>query len=72
MEAIHSQIDTGRVTYVHKDEDPRDYKVSFDKIRSVLGFNTAMTVPDGIGEVIDRLSVGAFPDPFGSRYRNVP
>jgi nucleoside-diphosphate-sugar epimerase len=72
VEAIHSQIDTGRVTYVHKDEDPRDYKVSFDKIRSVLGFNTAMTVPDGIGEVIDRLSVGAFPDPFGSRYRNVP
>jgi nucleoside-diphosphate-sugar epimerase len=72
VEAIHSQIDTGRVKYVHRDEDPRDYQVSFDKIHSVLGFNTLMTVPDGIGEIIDRLSAGAFPDPFASRYRNVP
>jgi len=72
VQEIRKLTDRGTVSYVHRNEDPRDYKVSFDKIRSVLGFNTAMTVPDGIGEVIDRLSVGAFPDPFGSRYRNVP
>ena len=40
-----------RSTYVRRDEDPRDYKVSFDKIREVLGFETLMTVPDGIAEV---------------------
>ena len=27
-----AQIDRGNVTFVHRDEDPRDYKVSFDKI----------------------------------------
>ena len=43
-----------RSTYVKRDEDPRDYKVSFDKIRAELGFETLMTVPDGIAEIIAR------------------
>jgi nucleoside-diphosphate-sugar epimerase len=70
VEEIRRQIPAGRVTYVHRDEDPRDYKVSFDKIREQLGFNTLMTVPDGIAEVIDGLGAGHFPDPFDARYRN--
>jgi nucleoside-diphosphate-sugar epimerase len=72
VEEIHSQIDTGSVKFVHRDEDPRDYQVSFDKIRSTLGFETLKTVPDGIDEVIHQLSAGAFPDPFDARYRNIP
>lgn len=71
VEEIRRQIPTGRVTYVHRDEDPRDYKVSFDKIHERLGFRTLMTVPDGIAEVIHGLEVEEFPDPFGARYRNV-
>ena len=54
------------------DEDPRDYKVSFDKIREQLGFETLMTVPDGIGEVIAALDAGEFADPFDGKYRNIP
>ena len=52
------QIDRGSVTYVKRDEDPRDYKVSFDKIRAELGFETLMTVPDGIAEIIAALEAG--------------
>ena len=37
VEIIESKVDTGSVEYVKRDEDPRDYKVSFDKIKSVLG-----------------------------------
>jgi nucleoside-diphosphate-sugar epimerase len=72
VEEIRKQIDRGSVSYVHRDEDPRDYKVSFDKVRSRLGFETLMTVPDGIGEVIAALDAGAFGDPFDPRYKNVP
>jgi nucleoside-diphosphate-sugar epimerase len=72
VEVIQSQMDTGKVSYVRRDEDPRDYKVSFDKVREVLGFETLMTVPDGIAEVAAALSAGAFPDPFGRSYRNIP
>jgi nucleoside-diphosphate-sugar epimerase len=70
VEEIRKQVDSGRVSFVHRDEDPRDYKVSFDRIRSELGFETLMTVPDGIGEIIESLSAGAFGDPFDPRYRN--
>jgi nucleoside-diphosphate-sugar epimerase len=72
VEEIGRQVDRGRVSYVHRDEDPRDYKVSFDKIRSQLGFETLMTVPDGIAEIVTGLDEGAFGDPFDPRYRNVP
>jgi nucleoside-diphosphate-sugar epimerase len=69
---ISGQLDRGKVSYVRRDEDPRDYKVSFDRIRSELGFETLMTVPDGIAEVIAALDAGAFGDPFDGRYRNIP
>jgi nucleoside-diphosphate-sugar epimerase len=72
VEEIGKQISTGRVSYVHRDEDPRDYKVSFEKIRSELGFQTLMTVPDGIAEIIAALGAEQFGDPFDARYRNIP
>lgn len=72
VEEIGKQIDRGKVSYVHRDEDPRDYKVSFDKIRAQLGFETLMTVPDGIAEVIGALDKEDFGDPFDGRYRNIP
>lgn len=74
VEEIARQLPEGRgtVTYVKREEDPRDYKVSFDKVREVLGFETEQTVPDGIGEVIAALDAGELPDPWDARYRNVP
>jgi nucleoside-diphosphate-sugar epimerase len=72
VEAIRKLTDRGEVVYVHREEDPRDYKVSFDKIRDTLGFETEMTVPDGIAEVLDALEHNRFTDPFDGRYRNIP
>jgi nucleoside-diphosphate-sugar epimerase len=72
VEEIQKQTDRGKVSYVKKNEDPRDYKVSFDKIKAELGFETLMTVPDGIAEIIAGLDAGTFGDPFDSRYKNVP
>ena len=72
VEEIGRQIDRGRVSYVKKDEDPRDYKVSFDKIKAELGFETLMTVPDGIAELLAALDEERFGDPYAARYRNIP
>ena len=72
VEEIRKQTDRGSVSYVKKNEDPRDYKVSFDKIKAELGFETLMTVPDGIGEILAGLDEGKFGDPFDPRYKNVP
>ncbi len=72
VEEIGRQTDRGKVSYVRRDEDPRDYKVSFDTIRAELGFETLMTVPDGIAEILAGLDAEAFGDPFDPRYKNVP
>ena len=72
VDEIQRQVGRGKVAYVKRDEDPRDYKVSFDKIREVLGFETELTVPDGIGEVARALDEDRWPDPWGARYRNIP
>jgi nucleoside-diphosphate-sugar epimerase len=72
VEEIQKQVDRGNVSYVKRDEDPRDYKVSFDKIKSVLGFETKKTVPDGIADIVQALDEDRWPDPWGPRYRNIP
>jgi nucleoside-diphosphate-sugar epimerase len=72
VEEIQRQVGRGNVSYVKRDEDPRDYKVSFDKIREALGFETQLTVPDGIAEIAQALDEDRWPDPWGPRYRNIP
>jgi nucleoside-diphosphate-sugar epimerase len=72
VEIIRSQIDRGTVSFVHRDEDPRNYKVSFDKIARVLAFEPAMTVTDGVAEIVAALDGGRFRDPFDGRHRNIP
>lgn len=72
VEEIKRQVSTGTVRYVSREQDPRDYKVSFERIRSVLGYETERTVPDGIAETASALAAGLFTDPYHRRYRNTP
>lgn len=69
-ELITGHLGRGEVTYVSRNEDPRDYKVSFERIRKELGFVAEHTVPDGIAEVAAALEAGRFPDPFAPTYSN--
>jgi nucleoside-diphosphate-sugar epimerase len=68
---ITGHLGRGEVSYVRRDEDPRDYKVSFEKVRARLGFEPRMRVTDGIAEVADALERRAFGDPFDARYSNI-
>lgn len=49
------------VEYVTRLEDPRDYRVSFAKISSRLGFATTATVRDGVAEVAALVTAGIAP-----------
>jgi nucleoside-diphosphate-sugar epimerase len=70
VELLVERLPETTVERVARTEDPRDYRVSFDKIQSQLGFATVRTVPEGIDEVLGLLRSGAIPDPFGDVYRN--
>jgi nucleoside-diphosphate-sugar epimerase len=50
--------------------DMRDITVSFEKVRRVLGFNTTLTVDDGVRELVYALRTGIIRDPHDERYRN--
>ncbi|MGH3132549.1 MAG: NAD-dependent epimerase/dehydratase family protein [Gaiellaceae bacterium] len=70
VELLVERLPETVIERVAQTEDPRDYRVSFDKIQSELGFRTTRTVAEGIDEVIGLLRSGAIADPFGDPYRN--
>jgi nucleoside-diphosphate-sugar epimerase len=70
VELITARLGRGEVAYVHRDEDPRDYRVDFGRIRDELGFVARSTVPDGIEELIAALELGRFEDPDAACYAN--
>ena len=59
------------MSFVHRDEDPRDYKVSFEKVRRELGFEPRNRVPDGVRELVAALERGDFGDAFAADYSNL-
>ncbi len=71
VDAILATDPPGEVHYVDKNEDPRDYRVNFDKIKNELGFATSRTVSDGIHEIKSALDAGVFTNPYDARYSNV-
>ncbi len=70
-EAILQQIPDADIEYVKKDEDPRDYRVRFDRIGDELGFAITKRVADGIREIHAALAAGIFSDPDAASYRNI-
>jgi nucleoside-diphosphate-sugar epimerase len=69
-ELLRARFPQASIEFVHKDEDPRDYRVSFAKIEERLDFSPERTVADGIDEVIDLLGSGLVADPYAEVYRN--
>jgi nucleoside-diphosphate-sugar epimerase len=70
VELIRPHAPDAVIEYVHRAEDPRDYRVSFTRVTNELGFKTTRTVASGIEEVA-RLVQGNVITNFGeSAYRN--
>ena len=60
-----------KVIYVDSSEDPRDYRVNFDKIKNELGFTITKKVPDGVKEIYTLLKTGIVTDSFAQKFRNI-
>lgn len=56
--------------HVSKDEDPRDYRVSFEKFAGRLGFSAERSVGDGIDEIVSLLRSGFIANPYAPMYAN--
>ncbi|HRO42942.1 MAG TPA: NAD(P)-dependent oxidoreductase [Flavipsychrobacter sp.] len=71
IDEVIKVIPDAKINYVQKNEDPRDYRVSFDKIKNKLGFKLMFTVPDGIRQIKKVLDDGFILNPDDSKYKNV-
>ncbi|UCE24903.1 MAG: NAD(P)-dependent oxidoreductase [Candidatus Zixiibacteriota bacterium] len=60
-----------KVRYVERSEDPRNYRVNFDRINSELRFKAKKTVADGISEYILAIQSGQIKNPEDRRYTNL-
>jgi nucleoside-diphosphate-sugar epimerase len=67
---IRRHVPEGSVQYVRKQEDPRDYRVCFSKIRRQLSFSITRTVEDGITEVARLVRSGLVRSLDDPSYRN--
>lgn len=60
-----------KVHFVESAEDPRDYRVNFDKIKNELGYTITKKVPDGVKEIYTLLRTGIITDAFAQKFRNI-
>jgi nucleoside-diphosphate-sugar epimerase len=67
---ILKQIPEGKVKYVSKNEDPRDYRVSFEKIKERLNFVPVYKVSDGIRQIKQALDDGFIVNTDAAHFKN--
>ena len=70
FDEIKKVIPSAKVKFVQKNEDPRDYRVSFAKIKKELGFKISLRVPDGIREIKYAIESNIVLNPDDPKYRN--
>lgn len=70
VEMIRPYAHDAIIEYIVKQQDPRSYRVSFEKIWRELSYRTTKTVLDGIKEIVTLHQHRLFEDYAASKYRN--
>lgn len=71
MDEVCKVVPDVKVNYVESSEDPRDYRVNFDKIKQELGYSITKKVPDGVQEIYTLLKTGIVTDAYAQKFRNI-
>jgi nucleoside-diphosphate-sugar epimerase len=69
VELISYYIPNAKIKYGENGSDPRNYKVSFKKVKQTLGFEPHYTVRDGVEELIRAFEIGVYKDSLINRNR---
>lgn len=71
VDEMVKQIPDANISYVKKNEDPRDYRVSFNKIQTKLDFKITKTVPQGIAQIKQIIEERFLNNPDDGKYKNI-
>ena len=72
VEAVQQYVASAQIIFQEQGQDTRNYRVNFDKVKSVLGFVPKFSVDDGIREVIEAFEqhilddVAKHPEEYGN------
>lgn len=67
VDAIASFIPEAKIKFGANGSDPRNYKVSFKKVKETLGFEPQYSVKQGIEELINALKIGVYKDSMANK-----
>jgi nucleoside-diphosphate-sugar epimerase len=70
LEIIEKRTGPADVKFVAVQQDPRDYRVSFERIHSDLGYAIERRVPDGVDEIASAIESHALTDFADPAYYN--
>jgi nucleoside-diphosphate-sugar epimerase len=70
VDEVRKHLGEASVTYKEGDSDPRNYRVSFDKIDAGLGFRCDYTVQEYLTRLTAAVQAGVFPDPRRDLFGN--
>lgn len=62
VDTIKEYLPEAKIKYGENGSDPRNYKVSFKKVKETLGFEPKYTVKNGIEELIKAFELGVYND----------
>ena len=69
-EIIQKFVPDTEIEIITSKKDPRNYKVSFDKIKNSLNFNTKKSVNDSVTEILREIDSGVI-NPRDSEFTNM-
>ena len=69
-ELIKKHVPSTTIEIQELKQDPRNYRVSFDKIKNKLGFSINKTLLDGILEILEKVNNGSL-DPAETEFSNM-
>ena len=66
---IIEKLPQAKVRFSENGSDPRNYRVTFEKVKNVLGFEPKYTIQDGVEELVDALKIGLYKDSVSDKGR---
>ena len=70
-ELIQHKVPTAQILDMGTDTDRRNYRVNFSKMRRTLNYEPAVSVVQGIDQVVKAIRLGSIPDYKDVKYSNV-
>lgn len=67
VDEILKNLPDAKVRYGKHGSDPRNYKVSFNKVKNELGFEPHFTIEHGVKELVNALRIGVYADSINNK-----